>query len=366
MTVVAARARQQLTEAGRYLAGHIPANVVVHRAQPVAQFAFPNLLPVFVGGFLELISLYETANRAFRTRNPDAILATGPQFYTFVAGLRLAARYDCPLVLDYRDEWTECPFDFVRAGELDRRWERRCLAAAQLVIFTTESQLAHAIETFDELDEARCTVVPNGWEPRDWTGIPDYEPARPSDDVRVVSFIGNLGNHTPPDDFLQDLEKCLAEHTELRHRLRFRFVGERSRSSADRLAAFPWPELIECVDPVTKSEASRLMRESTALLLMNAPSLHRYIPGKLYEYIAAGPPVVVHGKGGEVGALIERLEAGPVLPIGDTEALAVALESVASGAVTAPSDRDRWLQRHTREANARRMVDLVRPLAENR
>lgn len=360
VTVVAARARQQLTEAGRYLAGHIPANVVVHRAQPVAQFAFPKLLPVLGGGFLELIDMHETANRVFRKRWPDAILATGPQFYTFVAGLRLAARYRCPLVLDYRDEWTECPFDFVQAGELDRRWEKRCLAAAQLVIFTTESQLAHAIDKFAELDEARCAVMPNGWEPRDWQDVPPYDPTRFTDGPRVVSFVGNLGNHTPPDEFMDELEAILARRPDLRERIRFRFVGHQSPGSAERLAAFSYPEMLESVEHVPKSDASRLMRESAALLLLNGRRLHRYIPGKLYEYLAAGPPVLVHGSGGEVGSLIERLGAGYVVASDDREGLVDVLDQICDRSAPAFPDRSSWLAEHTREAIAHRTVALIR------
>lgn len=367
VTVIASRARQRLTPAGQYLASQIPSNVVVHRARPDAQFAFPSCLPSFAGGFLELIGMYQAGDRAFSRHGPDVILATGPQFYTFVAGQRLAARYSCPLVLDYRDEWTECPFDFIQAGPLDRKWEKRCLAAADLVIFTTESQLARALDVFSELDADRCAVVPNGWEPRDWEALPDYDASQVTDGPRVVSFLGNLGSHTPPDEFLGDLERCLGSRPDLRERLRFRFVGYKPPASAAALAAFAWPKMIESVDPVPKSEASRLMRDSAALLIMNAPSLHRYIPGKLYEYLAAGPPIIVHGSGGEVGSLVERLEAGHVMAFGDTSGMTGALESVAAGAALAPrADRGPWLKTHTREANARRMVDLVRPLGERR
>ena len=368
VTVVAARARQQLTEAGRYLAGHVPRNVTVHRAQPRAQFAFTGRFPDFGGDFLELIDMYRTADDVFRERPPQVILATGPPFYPFVAGRQLASRYRCPLVLDYRDEWSECPFDFVRSDARDLKWERRCLSAASLVIFTTDSQRAHAIEVFEELDAERCAVIPNGWEPRDWADVPDYVPAPVGDARQVVSFVGNLGDHTPPDDFFDDLQASLATDAALRKRLRFRFVGEKSERSRERLASFPWPDLMESVDQVPKSEASRLMRESSALLLLNAVDLHRYIPGKLYEYLAAGPPVLVHGQGGEVGALVERLGAGWVIDAGDPRQLATVLSGIAEepGSTVSFRDREAWLSRHTREAAAQQMVERSRTLVSVR
>jgi glycosyltransferase involved in cell wall biosynthesis len=364
VTVVAARARQQLNAPGQYLAGHIPARVSVHRAEPQAQFAFPGSLPVLAGGFSDMLDLYTTADRVFRDRPPDVILATGPQFYTHIAAQRLAAKYRCPLVLDYRDEWTECPFDFIDASDLDRKWERRCLAAAQLVLFTTESQRAHALETFAELSHDRCVVVPNGWEPRDSDEQAAADEPERADEVRTISFIGNLGSHRLPHTLLADLEAALADRPDMRERLRLRFVGPKASAAVEALARFPWPEMIESIGHVPKSEAGRLMRESTCLLVQNPADMHRYIPGKLYEYVAAGPPILVHGAGGEIGALVERLGLGWVVPEGDPRALALALAGVLSPDIprSTGAEREQWLAEHTREANAERLVDLLRSL----
>lgn len=369
VTVVAARARQRANESGQYLAGHIPAKVVIHRAQPEAQFAFLGALPVLAGGFLDLIDQYRTADNVFRQRPPDVILATGPQFYTFIAAYHLARRYQCPLVLDYRDEWTECPFDFVEASELDRKWERRCLAAARLVIFTTESQRRHAVEVFAELDDDRTAVIPNGWEPRDWAGLTEYEGPDSAAGPRKLSYVGNLGDHRPPNTFLDRIEACLADRPDLREKIRLRFVGPKSPAAEDRLAEFPWPEMLESVDRVTKSEAGKHMRDSSCQLLINSPDMERYIPGKLYEYVAAGPPVLAFGAGGEIGERVSEIGAGWVIDSDDTAALTEVIESIASSSPppTAPGvDRERWLAEHTREANARRLVELIRPLMVDR
>lgn len=366
VTVIARQARQRLTAAGAYLASHIPSDVVVHRAWPESPRAFERLLPGLHGGLLELLDLYDAAESAFLRRTPDVILATGPPFNTFVAAQLLAARYHCPLVLDYRDEWTECPFDFVLSGELDRKWEKRCLAAAERVIFTTDSQRTHALERFPGLEASRCVVFPNGWEPDDWEDLPAYDETIRRSGPAVISFVGFLGNHAPPDDFLAELETSLKRRPDLRGEIRLRFVGEKSSGCARRLAAFPWQDMIESVDQVPKSEASRLMRESAALLLLNGPELHRYIPGKTYEYLAAGPPILVYGTGGEVGSLVERLGAGYVLAAGDTDAFTGALDCIRERSPAPTVDRSSWLAAHTREAIARRMAALIRTLAETR
>ncbi len=364
VTVIAGPTRQRVTAAGEYLAGHVPKQVTVHRADRSGLRPFDRLLPALQGGFLDLLELYTAGDRALQDRRPDVILATGPPFNTFVAAERLSDRYGCPLILDYRDEWTECPFDFVETGPLDRPWEKRCLASAERVIFTTESQRIHALDRFPRLEADRCVVLPNGWEPNDWAGLEAYGATTAQTSPAVISFVGNLGDHTPPDEFLDELEVVLERRPELREGIRFRFVGQESPSSAERLAAFSFPEMIESVEQVPKAEASRMMRESAALLLLNGRRLHRYIPGKLYEYLAAGPPVIVHGSGGEVGALVERLEAGCVLASGDHEALTEALVRTRDGSWPTFPDRSAWLAEHTREAIAQRTVELVRAVAE--
>ena len=331
------------------------------RTWPLSQAWFPSI----DGGFLDALATALHAWWAFRRERPDVILASGPPFHVFVAGRYLARLFGRPLVLDYRDEWSQSPFDFVRLGNADAAWERRCLRAAAAVVFTTRSQLEHHRRMFPATPPNCCHVIPNGWNAGSTLAHPSsLAPAGPR---LTLSFVGTLGDHTLPNHFLDTLRRAVEARPALRATLRVRFVGYRSKRGAAALDAFAIADMLERVSEVPKPEADRFMRESTALLLLNDPRFERYLPGKLYEYLAARRPVLVYGEGGESGRLVEDLDAGVIVPAGDASALAEAVERLGRWSGGGQSERlAAWLGEHARERLSQRMLDLLERVARSR
>jgi glycosyltransferase involved in cell wall biosynthesis len=348
--VVCGPAPFQPSEAGRYLAGLLPDTILLHRVEADAG-PHPWFLPKVDGGIVNALTLYEAAATRIPPGESGVILASGPPFANFIAGLWLARRTGWRLVLDYRDEWTETPFKFVERGGANHDWESLCLERANLVIYTTPSQRAHAEQRFPALDKARCAVVYNGWEPDDFTESPVCK-KRDSTTSITLAYLGNLGAMAAPDSFLATLAGVLAARPDLRARVKVRVVGHKRPDALQKLNAFPYPETIELVDPISKVEACRMMREIDGLLLFNPPELKRYIQGKLYEYIASCTPILAFGAGGEMGEIINRLGAGITVPENDAESLAHALEGLRTYQLGDSDVRDAWLA-------SRRRVELA-------
>lgn len=363
-TVVSAPPPGTVSPAGRYLVEQLPAAVDVLRVEAPELTPMRGALPELDGGELNVLEVWKSVVAAFRTMRPRLILATGPPFHTFVAGSLAARHFGIPLVLEYRDEWTECPFEFVNAGPADRIWEERCLAAARRVIFTTSSQMEHHLRQFSGLDRNRCVVIPNGWEPEDVVSSEPSGGAKIADHGtrHAISYTGFLGEHTPPNGFLDCLAEALEGTPSLTERFVVQFVGQKSRQARNHLDQFPIPKMIRSMEHQPKREVNRILRGSSGLLVINPPALRRYVPGKLYEYLAAGRPVLVYGDGGEVAELVRRLDAGPIVPEGDAARLVDAMEWIAEQPVGAQLslEREEWLVRHTRKSLAMTTVEVLR------
>jgi glycosyltransferase involved in cell wall biosynthesis len=296
------------------------------------------------------------------SERPDVVVASGPPFANFVAGYYLARAWRAPLVLDYRDEWTECPFEFVHKGNADRQWEQRCLDAAALVVFTTASMLEHQLKAFKHLDRGKCTVVPNGWEPEDIL-VQSGKPPEDAQSARriVVLYAGNLSQHTPLGSFLNAIASIISRQPALAERLQIVFLGQKSTLALDQLNAFPYPRVIELQDQVSKSAAAEMMKAAAALLLINEPRLNRYVPGKLYDYIASRTPILLYGTGGESARVVSLLQAGQVIEEGDIQGLEAFIQTLCvrrSGTVGVPLIDD-WLDRHTRHATSLAFLKLL-------
>lgn len=358
VTAVSAEAQPWHPEAGQELARRIPATCQVVRWEEMAIDADSRHTPGEVdGGFDSVVPMVAAARNALGRRRPSLVLATGPTFAEFIAAMVLGALYRVPYVLDYRDEWSESPFEFVKKGNSDRFWEAQCLRRAALVTFTTEAQRAHQLTTFPGLSRKRTTVIGNGWDEQGGTGTSTQDVPSPGGRA-VVAYVGNLGPHCDVPEFFGTVKAALAGEPTLRDRIELRFVGVKGDAEQRALAAFDPPELISDLPQVPLSAAQAAMRHSDALLLFNTPQLARYIPGKTYEYIAAGSRILLYGEGGEVDRLLGDYPAALRVRRGDARGLGVALATIARSKGGGRAD-PALVERYSRGRRAMEHIDAL-------
>lgn len=358
MTAITHEVTGEISAAGQELLDRIPHDVRIRRLD-LADWLSSRWQPSWrlfgriASDFDTALAYADHGMRLMDADPPSVVVATGPPFSMFIAGLYLARRFACPLVLDYRDEWTECPFDFVTSGGGDRFWERRCLKAADWVFFTTASQLDHTNRVFGGILDGKAAVLTNGWERQDFSGRaagPRVGTTNRPD--LVLKFVGTLGHWTSPLDFLADIDARGNGANDLQ--LRIDFVGCSEKSTCEAIDARFRHLPISRTDWIPKSEVARTLAAADALLLFAPEGLARYLPGKLFDYLASGRPILVHGHPGEASRLVEALGAGLFVRAGDLDVLRNALALVRTRPVESwnPPRRQAWLDEHTRETLA--------------
>lgn len=360
------KAPDTLSEHGDELLARVPRETTLHVVPPSSREPSYRFFPRVDGGFPNALAYARHAVTTMADDPPDAVLASGPPFFTFVAALLVARQFGVPFVLDYRDEWTECPYDNVMKDGHDHAWERRCLREADAVLFTTESHVRHQLAKFPELDETRAHFLPNGWEPEDFAGhehdVADTPP-HASSMVRIA-HIGSMPRHKSPQDFLESLRQLFVDEPELLQRIHVQFVGRRTGGSDRALQSFEFPTAIEVIDHVSKREANRRMQESDILLLLAGPGTERYLNAKLFDYVAARRPVLAFGVPGESPALIERLGVGVHCAPGSAAALRDSIERLRQMDMSRNEERlSEWLQAHRRDVLASRVFEIIDSVA---
>lgn len=328
VTALAQPTAGEPSAAGLELRSRIPASARLVNWQWSALEVSHRFTPSLDGDFTTISAMIAAARETVGDTAPNIVLATGPAFAEFVGAMALADHWRVPFALDYRDEWSESPFEFVHKGNSDRFWEARCLERASLVTFTTEAQLEHQLKAFPRLDRSRTAVVGNGWDEQAAPGAP-VELALPSERA-VVAYLGNLGQHCDLPEFLATLRAAIAGRPGLRRRIELRFIGMKTDIERRLFDAFEPRELLHDQPQVPLSAAQTAMRRSEALLLFNPPMLARYIPGKAYEYIASGSRILLYGGGGELERLLSGYSAALRVRRGDPQGLADALETIAA------------------------------------
>lgn len=359
--VLSGPAPESVTPAGSYIENTIPEAVAVHRISVADKGSIPWLLPNVDGGILNAVAVYEAACKLIGKSAPGIIIATGPPFHNFVAGIWLAKKQGWRLVLDYRDEWTESPHGFNRCDSINHIWESKCLERADRVIFTTHSQLIHQITVFPELKEDKCAVIFNGWEPDDFeqNKVNNIPPIKTTGTEINIAFFGNLGPWWHTEDFLNALKQVLDTTPDLRNDLKVHFIGQKSPLIMTLFNEFPYQNVLKLEAHVSKKEVCQMMKSVDGLLLLNPLSLCRYIPGKTYEYLAAGKPILLFGEGGEMESIIKQLNAGQVVSATEPKALEQALRNIKSLRYTPNKDKTNWLQSRTRQQLAHKMLEVL-------
>ena len=300
----------------------------------------------------------------------DAILSSSPPDSVHLAALGLRQRGTIPWVADFRDPWIgltfrEPPTAWHRARQA--ALERAVLAGCDLALTASRT---HA-DTVGERSGGRPRRVvhlPNGFEPDAALATPDPAAgAAPGGRFSVV-YTGTLSQMPDTEVFLEALHEVLARRPEARRRLRATLAGPYETGYRDRAVALGLTGIVEFTGPKPHTETRRLQREAALLMLWKPRGVPTMVPGKLYEYLDAGRPIVALLDHGEEAAELVQRAGGTVIAPGDRLALAAELSRryaawQTGGPAAAPSSRPPWLEEHTRARLAGRLAGLLDELA---
>jgi len=238
--------------------------------------------------------------------HPDLIIATYPPLEDLTIGLELSRRWRVPLVSDFRDGLLFRPIEEkrLRAHRCVQteytQTEAAAAAASSLLVAVTPTLQEYFRATYPE---CRCETVFNGYDPREWLDLPSV--TLPPGAVHLV-HTGRIAL----SDSAADLRPLLAA---LRRAgegasvppLRLHLVGEYSKRerawTRESLAAG-----IVTLHPLRdRRTALAFQRAADLLLLVTRPGLRSGIPLKLFEYLAAGRPILALTDDPEVRRITE-------------------------------------------------------------
>jgi glycosyltransferase involved in cell wall biosynthesis len=291
---------------------------------------------------------------AVRHRRPAVLVSTSPAVSAHVVGLLVARTTGIPWIADFRDEFVHNPWpdrksSLVRAA--DRRLEAAICRAAHRVLVTTDmAQIVGA-----PLGDRKRITLTNGVDPDDLSSVV----AIPSDDRFRLSFVGSLYRAI-------DLAPVLAA---LR-RLAMRGAIDPAVCEVRVVGNVGVPELHAGPVPVVRTgyvEHAAALEEmaGAGALICYVPPQGNPTPGKVFEYLASGRPVLcVTTKQNFAWRLVEELGAGvcadPRDDAGIEAAIAALYDDWRAGRLDNPwAVRDAVLARFSREKLARDLASLL-------
>jgi hypothetical protein len=216
------------------------------------------------------------------------IIATGPDFTSFIIAAVFARRHRLHLHLDYRDEWTLSPFDFSEPTPLSRCLEQAAIKQADSISMTTQSQLDYFHQHFNFpgvtlLKPNGCDQFPQVAQVQNW-----------SPEQLVICHSGNVGGHnslTALISYFNQLHELIQGSG---HSIRLAFCGAIAENQQQLLASSSALSL-SLLGQMTPEQAFTHTINADICLLLVDERYQRYLPGKLFGYIASGKPILIFG-----------------------------------------------------------------------
>jgi glycosyltransferase involved in cell wall biosynthesis len=279
-------------------------------------------------------------------RDVSLVFATMPPYSSAAPAAAIARRLGVPWVADLRDPWALYEYVAYPTGLqwwLDRQIMRRRLASAAAVVLPTPGMASRVRGTFPELRE-RTIEIRNGFDPNEFVGAVDarrddffhlvhagnfyYHPHPPRRGVRRL--LGGIDDRVDLKPFspmflLEALDRLLVQQPEVAARIRVHLAGVSTPVEEAMVEGARCRDLVEMHGFVSHTQAVRLMATADALFLpmhaLPAGARSTIFPGKAYEYLASGRPILAAVPAGDVRDVLERAEWTVVCDPDDTDAI---------------------------------------------
>lgn len=271
-----------------------------------------------------------------RVKDVDVVLATTPPIFQAVTAWLVAVIHRRPLILEIRDLWPEFIIDMGKLRNplviaLARRLERFLYDHADGFIVNSPAYVGYL--EGKGVEGRKITLIPNGVSPEMFAGDPidagtrDVKARYGLSDKFVVMYAGAMGPANDLDVLLDAAEQLRDDEN-----IHVVLVGDgKARKQLEASARTRALSNVTFVGPRSKTEMRAFLDAANVCVatLQNIAMFRMTYPNKVFDYLAAGRPVVL-AIDGVIREVVERAEGGVFVQPGDAHALADAIRRLAS------------------------------------
>ena len=261
-----------------------------------------------------------------RENDIRTIITTGPPHSIHLIGYKLKKKNPSRRWLaDFRDPWSEWGLlDSLNVSKLarkvHRKLEAKVLSTADEIITITPFY----VRKFESLSQRRVRLITNGYDEDDFKSLL-IEPT----DKFVIRHVGIINERCDPRPFMAIIEKLISNDPDFKSLLHIDYVGE--VHSQIKEFVFSSPLLRACTSftpSVPHQQLIPMYGRSTLLLLIltGYKDAEGYLPGKLFEYLATGLPILGVGpEDGDAAGLLASSGAGIMLDATSAERIKLSI-----------------------------------------
>jgi len=238
----------------------------------------------------------------------NAIVSIGPPHTTHLIGKKISSKLGLPHIPVFIDPWVDISYyrNFKRNKltlSIDNRLEKSVLQNATAAVFVTETMKDDYIKKYPFINE-KSKVLYWGYSEEDFM-MDDGKWKTEEGKEEVILHAGNIFDYQNPKQFWKTLKDVIDKG----RKLKLVFIGTVSPEIKHSITNAGLNLYTEYRGFLPYKEMLKEMMKSSYLLVCATEP--RHVPGKLFEYLRAGKPIIAFGDGNEeVKKILTEANAG--------------------------------------------------------
>jgi len=257
-----------------------------------------------IGWFFSAIP---AANKILRKEKFDAIVSIGPPHTSHLVGMNLSKKNRIPHIPVFIDPWVDIAYyqDFKRSKAtlaVDNHLEKSVVKNAASVVFVTKTMMEDYIGKYDFI-KGKSNVLYWGYDEEDFINIDTKEKSK----TETLVHSGNIFDFQNPKKFWAQLK----DEIDGGRKLRIKFTGTVSPGIKDEIGKSCLTAYTEFLGFLPYDQLLNELINADYLLVCATEK--RHVPGKLFEYLRTGKPIIAFGDDNEeVKNILSETNAGMI------------------------------------------------------
>ncbi len=258
--------------------------------------------------------------KKYLKRHPvDIIISTGPPHSMHLIALELSRATGLPWIADFRDPWTKMfYFKHLHLGKFaenrHRKLEKKVLDNASVIVAVSPI----VMDEFKGMTETPVELITNGYDESDFDIVVE------DDDSFNITHTGLFAADGNPETLWEVLAEKCQSNREFAKSLKIRLIGKTDKEITDSIRNAGLEDNL--LDFGYQNHLTAVKEQKSASLLIlplrKEPEYRATLPGKLFEYLASGRPVLGIGQtDGAMARILSETKAGTVFDWDDKDSI---------------------------------------------
>lgn len=252
--------------------------------------------------------------KILESEKQDLIVSLGPPHSTHLVGYNLSKKFNLPFVPVLIDPWVDIVYyksakRSIAAVKADNYLEQKVMKHAFKIIFVTQSTREDYVKKYPFIKD-KSHVLYWGYNEEDFRkeSLPPYPPSKEGG-IReeILTHAGNIFDYQNPEHLWERIRKEIDGG----RKIKIKFIGTVSPRIKKEIEKNNLQDVTEYAGFLPyKKMIEELNRAAYLLVCATEP---RHVPGKLFEYLRAGKPILAFGNDNkEVKKIIQEANAGMI------------------------------------------------------